>query len=348
MIIYSLINWQIEKENKWFILSVLFCGFALSTKYNGAILLLLPCLFLIADIVKNKQSLTAYIKLLSISAIYYIVSGSSWLVVNYFYTGNPLSPFFTNIFHDRVVNKEMADGIKHFFKIANVGFFTNIKNIFCGTPILFFILFLKRWTDITSVCVIICSIFYFIIIACTVSTGGRLYVPLFVMLFFIIAVAVFDLTKSQSSTKRTFFLSLFVIMIGYNVYTVFHEIFRKDNFPYITNKETKDNFLIRMVGPEYAVALWANQNVAFNEKILADCITGVYYFDSHVITPNIILSRYAQFSNSNDENYIISQLKEKNMPYVITYRDSWHPEMLKKYFDNVFHSGDYFVYKLKE
>jgi len=93
MAIYSIFNWMHSKETRWLILGALFLGFSAGSKYSALFFLILLGLLVLAIEVKNKKFLHAFLFIVIVAAI-----ASPWYFRNWYYTGNPVFPFFGHIF----------------------------------------------------------------------------------------------------------------------------------------------------------------------------------------------------------------------------------------------------------
>ena len=98
--IYSFINYYQTDESNWLWLSGIFLGFAAATKYP-ALLYVLVCGLLSLWMAFKKRDFLIPVKLgiaiLAIAAPFYIR--------DYYYSGNPFFPFFSNIFYQRIWNE---------------------------------------------------------------------------------------------------------------------------------------------------------------------------------------------------------------------------------------------------
>ena len=91
--IYSFFNWVHLKEKRWLILSGLFLGFAAGSKYSALFFLILFGLIALYIGFKERKLLQPFLFLLIAAAI-----ASPWYFRNWYYTGNPVFPFFGQIF----------------------------------------------------------------------------------------------------------------------------------------------------------------------------------------------------------------------------------------------------------
>jgi len=101
-----LLKW-IEKyfKIKYLVISAIFCGIALGTKYNGLIVLFLLTLFVPFIYVRSIQNKTKRQgKAIGFSAVFMIVSlmvFSPWMIKNYIWTNNPIYPLYDSFFNSK-------------------------------------------------------------------------------------------------------------------------------------------------------------------------------------------------------------------------------------------------------
>ena len=86
-----------RKQSSWFILMTLFAGAAVTTKLTSIIILPLALIGLAIHGRSHKNVSQTAIQCLTLALVTLLII-SPWLVRNYFFTGNPLAPFFMNIF----------------------------------------------------------------------------------------------------------------------------------------------------------------------------------------------------------------------------------------------------------
>ena len=103
-----LFKW-IEKEFKikYLILSAIWCGLALGTKYNGLIVLFLLTLFVPFIYLRSTHSgMYSQSRAIAYGAVFMIVSllvFSPWMIKNYIWTNNPIYPLYDSLFNPKKV-----------------------------------------------------------------------------------------------------------------------------------------------------------------------------------------------------------------------------------------------------
>jgi hypothetical protein len=91
--IYSFLNWGHLKEKKWLILGALFLGFSAGSKYPALFFLILFAFVAVYIGLKDRKLLHTLIFLLIAAGV-----ASPWYFRNWYYTGNPVFPFLSDIF----------------------------------------------------------------------------------------------------------------------------------------------------------------------------------------------------------------------------------------------------------
>ena len=181
-VLYCLIKWRVNKNDKWFVLSVLFCAFGFGVKYTGAFLLLLPASFYVYECRAGKTPLFKNIKLILASAAVYLLFVSPWLVVNAAFTNNPVSPYMAAAFKDKSIVPAITCNIANGSQSnANKGYFLYLKDVFLGMPVLFFVFFLKKSSGETIKLTLAAAALYLLLGNFFFPRVDRLFFPAFVL-----------------------------------------------------------------------------------------------------------------------------------------------------------------------
>jgi 4-amino-4-deoxy-L-arabinose transferase-like glycosyltransferase len=101
---------------KYLIISAVCCGLALGTKYNGLIVLLLLAMFVPFIYSRLSRNTTkTSVKALWFGTVFLFVAllvFSPWMIRNYIWTNNPVSPLYNSLFNPPVKEKSTTDSIK--------------------------------------------------------------------------------------------------------------------------------------------------------------------------------------------------------------------------------------------
>jgi len=103
-----LIKWiETDFKIKYLVISAIWCGLALGTKYNGLIVLFLLTLFVPFIYLRSVRGETSrQIEAIGYCAIFMVVSlmvFSPWMIKNYIWTSNPIYPLYNSLFNPKKV-----------------------------------------------------------------------------------------------------------------------------------------------------------------------------------------------------------------------------------------------------
>jgi Dolichyl-phosphate-mannose-protein mannosyltransferase len=93
MTVYSLWNYLESRQQQWMILAGIFCGLAVGTKYPALFFLLVLTVIALYTGVKERRLLQSLLP-----PALAIVIFAPWLARNFYYTKNPIFPFFYELF----------------------------------------------------------------------------------------------------------------------------------------------------------------------------------------------------------------------------------------------------------
>ncbi|MCK4401802.1 glycosyltransferase family 39 protein, partial [bacterium] len=95
LMLFCILNWSSKNKITWLMLAGVFCGFAIGTKYTGALYFIPPALIFIY--IKAQKKLCAYVPLCLFLSFTFLTF-SPWIIKNLIFTHNPVYPLFYNIF----------------------------------------------------------------------------------------------------------------------------------------------------------------------------------------------------------------------------------------------------------
>ena len=97
---YALFNWYYSKEKHWLILAALFTGFAAGVKYSGLFFVLLFSVVVFFISCREKKYRTFPLFFVSL-----LLAASPYYIFNLYYTGNPVWPFWSDLFGYSIWNQ---------------------------------------------------------------------------------------------------------------------------------------------------------------------------------------------------------------------------------------------------
>ncbi len=97
--IYAFTNWSETRETAWLILCGVFCGIAMGTKYSALLMPFVGCLGILCVCRHhNEMDPRVVLRLICAYGLCAVVVGSPFYIKNWVLAGNPLYPFFHEIF----------------------------------------------------------------------------------------------------------------------------------------------------------------------------------------------------------------------------------------------------------
>ena len=107
--LYALINWWSERGERWLQVSAVMCGFALGVKMNALVLLaFLVVAAFYHRTASQREGLAAGMRAGAWLLVVAAAVASPWYVKSYLWTGNPVYPFFYNLFDGKYWTAEAA------------------------------------------------------------------------------------------------------------------------------------------------------------------------------------------------------------------------------------------------
>ncbi|MCP4367992.1 MAG: phospholipid carrier-dependent glycosyltransferase, partial [Deltaproteobacteria bacterium] len=96
----ALLSWFKLRQKHWFVLSGIFCGLAVGTKYTAIVVtfLTMEILLIVHEYFVEKRSFFRGAQQVFLFAVFVLCCASPWFIKNLWYTGNPIYPYFNWIF----------------------------------------------------------------------------------------------------------------------------------------------------------------------------------------------------------------------------------------------------------
>ncbi len=284
---YSWENGCTRKQPSWFFLMTLFAGAAVATKLTTAIIL--PLAFLgLAIHGRNHKNTSQTVRQCLMLVLGSLLMLSPWLARNYFFTSNPLAPFFMSFFGgENGINWDVArsqlqfqyfssfgmgHGIFDFFSLPiNLTFFSEQNSLkFDGKIGILYLLLLPALLGLsrkTIPAIIVSSvllIFWFM-----QTQQIRFLAPAFAFLSVLLVSGLAQLFQKNKIGKKEklFFTTILALGILFNTSLIMKEWFRINPLSYILKKESREQFLTRQIRayPSYQDA---NEMLAEKDQVL--------------------------------------------------------------------------------
>jgi len=328
-----------RRQPAWFILMTLFAGAAVATKLTAVIILPLAFLGLALHGRTHKNSKqTANQCLMLVFGSLLILS--PWLARNYYFTGNPLSPFFMNIFGgDTGINWDIARsqlqfqyfssfgmgrGILDFLSLPiNLTFFSELHSLkFDGHIGILYLLLIPALFGLGRKSLPAIIVFSVLLVFWFLQTQQiRLLASAFAFLSVLLISGLNQIfIKNQIRETEKYFLTV-ILALGllFNTSIIMKEWFRIDPLSYIVKKESREQFLTRQIlaYPSYQDA---NKILTDNDKVMLVYMRNFGYlmdrpffsdtfFEAHTLTEIIDKGIYAAD--------ILNRLKTRGITHVL-------------------------------
>ncbi|MBI5122681.1 glycosyltransferase family 39 protein [Candidatus Roizmanbacteria bacterium] len=303
MAVWGFVNWWESKKRKWLIISAVMVGFAIATKLLAIGSLLI---FIILIFIKFRRRLLRFTRNDMQSLLIFIVTAliipAPWFIFSYINTGNPVYPFFTEMY------KVIPEPVSFF------GFFKDIWMIFTNSPdhlSLVYILFLpftvwclgsfsKELKLITTYSVLAIIIWYF-----TPRTGGGRFIVPYLPAFSIISAAVINEFWQNKKYNLLISKSLVSIVLVLSLFSIVYRFAANYKYiPVIFGVETKAHFLANHLnfsfGDFYDIDGYFREHIKSTDSVLLYGFHNLYYVDFPFIDNNWV-------KKGDKFNYVVTQ-----------------------------------------
>ena len=328
-----------RKQTRWFILMTLFAGAAVTTKLTSVIILPLALLGLaIHGRTQKNVNQTAIQCLILASGALLIIS--PWLARNYFFTGNPLAPFFMNIFGgESGINWDvtrsqmqlkyyssfgMGHGILDFLSLPiNLTFFSELNSLkFDGKIGILYLLLLPALLGLDRKNLPAIIVFSVLLVFWFLQMQSiRLLAPALVFLSFLMISGLEQIfIKYRSGKIEKFFLTAILALgILFNTSAIIKEWFHVNPLSFLLKKETREQFLTRQIKayPSYDDA---NKFLTEKDKVLMVHMGNLGYLMNRPFLSDTFIESHTLSEIIDKGVYaadIINRLKARGITHVL-------------------------------
>ena len=311
--LYAFINWFNTEEKLWLILCAVFSGIAMSIKYGGLSFPFIGSLGVLWACRKNGMPSRKAVHLLSLYILFTFVTGAPFYLKNWIMTGNPLYPFFYEMFGGKGWSPEQAGYYDVFIK--NLGMGRNLLDylllpwnlsfksqmdspLFDGLMGPVFILVLPFAIGMRKISLEIKILLAYCLLALVFWASSAQQMRYLIPLFPFLAIMA-SLTFSYYRDNKIIFTLLLIFLVSGLAFSGYHIIndFRKVRpMSVLTGHEDKDAFLTRMI-PSYAMLRYVNTQLTENS----------YIFTIYMKNPAYLFNR-PFYSDSMFESYTIETI----------------------------------------
>jgi Dolichyl-phosphate-mannose-protein mannosyltransferase len=332
----GILQWQENQSQRWLVVAGLMAGFVLGTKPNGILVFFLLSLLLLFQLGGEGATRAMRAKALLFFASAF-VAFSPWLLRNLFWTGNPVFPFFLNIFGggDKVTGdpglgiltrRRLLYG-ESWWEIAAVPlriFFSGRDDqpqYFDGVlnPMLLVFLpwaFKGKWYEEKRL-LFFFALSYLLFAVFLTDLRIRYLVPILPPLVILLVYAVHNIYLRIA--RPWILVTAVASLLALNLIYLASYFQRVSPLAYILGEESREAYLTRTIG-EYPVFQYINQNLPVSARIYllfvgrrAYYCRRSYFYDGGEL-PWVLLQT---INTAEDPRGIEKQLKERNLTHLM-------------------------------
>lgn len=338
---YAWENGCTRKQPGWFFLMTLFVGSAVATKLTTVIIVPLAFLGLAINGRSNKNTgqVVSQCLILMIGSLMLIMP---WLVRNYYFTGNPLAPYFmTFLGGESGMNWDITRSHQQFQYYSSFGmgrsildflllpinltFFSEPHSLkFDGQVGILYLLLLPTLLYVRRNSLPMVSFFLVLLVFWFIQTQYiRLLAPAFTFLSILLVTGLEQGVQKHGSSmgkvEKVFLSIILASGLLFNTTTIMKEWFRIEPLPYIVNQENRDQFLIRQIKayPAYSVA---NHMIGEKGKVLLVYMRNLGYLMDRPFFSDTFFEDHTLKEIIDEEVYagdIINRLKSMGITHIL-------------------------------
>ncbi len=316
-------KWLETKHTSWLILTGIFLGFALSTKYLAAIVAIGIFLLIIWELIfKDRSDAKTVVRSVAILTGAAFLFSAYWYLRAYLKFGNPVYPFFYSIFKSGVMNYNYNDiGVpKNWLSFILVpwtmtmhperfeGYAVQIGPGYLALlPSVFFALKKNRYARL----LLLFSLFYFI---CWFFLGQspRFLIPVLPILAVLIAIGLAQKMNVDTAGRVVQWLFLFVLALHAGL-ALYHY---RNSFKVALGFESEDHYLAR-TERTYEVAKYTNSQLSQDAKIMNADETHLFYFDRPMVR-EYMYARWTEYDKKvGSPRDIFDKLKKEGFTHIL-------------------------------
>ena len=325
----SFLEWMDQWSLRWIALAGIFTGFALSVKLLGLMTFVVITAGILITVFKKthrSDAIKAFIVFGSLAFVFSCI----WYFRMYHFYGNPVYPYFNSLFdlpvsagrgvtNYDVANTGMGAGIIQYMLLPwNVtmhperfeGLGAQIGVLFLAfVPASF--LAIRRYPVAKSILFIVWG---YLTIWFLLAQNSRFLIPIIPLLSVLIAFGFSELVN-QRRWIRILASFLLISIFALNSALAFYN--NRNLIPLTLGRETAEDFL-KKTERSYDVALWVNQSLPENSKILNVGEVRVFYFDRNLVRERFYRDavRYDQGADKNFD-LLMERLKKDGFTHIL-------------------------------
>lgn len=329
--IYGFFSWTKAQNSGWLVLSATMAGLAAATKYSGLIpLVILALILVIWHLVESKSRLNMTMKSVFIFGGLSLIVTAPWYIKSYIYTGNPVFPFFYQVFGGKnwslEAAKSLADQGHSFGRGMGLESFlllpwnmTMHPSSFGASPVgpLFLavvplLLFMKKVDKVIKYLVGYTIIFVtgWFLLYFQVS---RYLLSVFPLLSIVSGYVIYRLMKIDSFTRRFLWL---VVLAVFSVSLLHAGFFHSRAIPVVFGLESKEQYLARRL-PFYPIFTYANGKLTKKSKILLWWTYAGYYLEIPHMEGGPNMYGLINYKKLRSTQQLLAELRQMKITHII-------------------------------
>jgi hypothetical protein len=334
--VFAFINWVHHLERGWLILSGVFTGLAMASKYTALILPFLGCLGILWAARRHNFHVHKALRFLFLYGLILTLWGSPFYIKNWIVTGNPFYPFIYSIFGGTGWEPEQARlydffvqnmGMGRAFldyvllpwnlsfhaKLSSPQFDGIIGPIFIAT--LPFAVGIRKPEAGLKIMAVYC-VFMFLFWAFS-AQQIRYLIPVFPFL----AIAIGSILTDFRRKKMLEVILLFLITgsLIFNGYHLFRDYMNVKPLDVVVGKEDRHDFLNRML-PSFTMFDYLNRQMPHDAKIFLIYMKNWTFLCEHDCYSDSMFESYTIqkiLSRASTPKEVSSALKEKGFSHIL-------------------------------
>ena len=335
--LFSLLNWINSnfKNRYYLILSGLFSGFSLGSKYSSIFFFVPLIIIVVTSMVLRKFRKEKIIKNLLIFIIFSLVFVLPWLIKNLLFNKNPFYPYFSNMVNlsqlleeqRGIVFNNLSDFVKFPWTLTMQGMFgsSNLGPFLLLSLPLFLLPIFKLTSQKWIINYLLASFILSLFIWLSLTRIVRFFIPGILILCIVFSYYIYRIKNIDKSNfvNISVYIVLFITALM-NFIWVSNLHFRNlDPLSINLGIKSKAEYLSTSrpsyPNPSYPVIEFINNNLSKDSKILFVGETRGYYCNRFFITNSVfdkmLLCDIIDNSNSIDE--VKQKLTKQNIRYIL-------------------------------
>ncbi len=353
----ALITWFETRQNSWFFLAGILCGFALGTKYTAFVITFVTLelvVFLREAWGKRYSSLFIGLKKMLLLGLLALCCVSPWLMKNEVYTGNPIYPFFNSWFSTHASPFDNYDQVSLsrnplfvFFRTIvgnepfNGRYWRELLSSYVRSPwtvtmsntraagktgIVFllcfpFIFFVKKLDNAGRYCLGIAAVMFFLWLVFFSGNALRYVFQMFPPLSLATA-SMLDTVPRARISKHCLFVGV-GLLLSYHLCMMFQEFQVLQPYSYLFRNQPEERFLVEHGVNYYPVVDELNQKLPEGSRILyVGELRGYYCEKEFLLATNAAVSDDEKLlrrfiAESQDVLEVLQKLRQQGITHLL-------------------------------